>query len=175
MTIYVGGLRDRLITENLRNLIEDVLDSLGWFDSGNQLRLQPLTVISTPVDSSTEIEPNIVSVVAEDSDSFEAEMGSLLSEFRSSYAVDIYAEDDATGKHLAGDVRAILEGRFASLGRVGTEVEVYDLTQATPTVIFTIDLENISMGKQRFYNKPYEKFWWTIVFDVVDQYATDED
>lgn len=172
---YVGGLRDRLITENIRNLIEDHLEQLDWFEANNQLRQNDLTIISTPVDSLTEIEPNLVSVVSEDMDYQDAEMGSRLSEFRVQYAVDIYAEDDATGKHLAGDVRAILEGRFSTLGRADTPVDIYDLTQATPTVIFTVDLENISMGKQRFYNKPFEKYWWTIVFDVVDLYATDED
>lgn len=174
MTDLIGGLRDRLITENIRNLIEDCLGELNWTNTPNSFIKNSLTIVSYPIDDNMEIEPNLVSVSSEDTVSDEAEMGSLLSEVKTEYAIDIFAENFVSGKHLAGDIRAILEGRFFSIGRYGPVVDILDLRQATPSVLFSVELENISSGKQRFYNKPFQKYWWTIVFDVVDYYDNDE-
>ncbi len=174
MSTVVGGLRDRLITENIRNLVEDSLDALGWFDSGNELIEMSLEVITYAIDDDTEIDPNIISIISEDTSYDEVELGSNMSDFIYTYAVDIYAEDQASGKHLTGDVRAILEGRFPSINRVGVTIPIYDLREATPSLLFTVDLQNISSSKQRMYNKPFQRNWWTIMFDVLDTY-TDED
>jgi len=175
MVQYVGGLRDRLIVESVRSLIEDCMDQLGWFDVDNALINRSLTVMADDLDKDTELHPNIICVTIEDTDYDYAELGSNLSEFRYGCAIDIYAEDAASGKHMCGDVRAILEGRFTSIGRNDTIIPIYDMTLATPTVIFNVDSERISSGRQRFYNKPFEKYWWTIVFDLVDTYSNEDD
>lgn len=171
---YVGGLRDRLVVENVRNLIEECLSDLGWFSS-NSLINNPLEIRTEPVDDDTEILPNVITIVDEDVDSMEQEMGSDFREHRWSYAIDIFAEDTASGKHLAGDVRAILQGKLPSIGRVGDRVAVYDLTQATPDVMFYIEIEDVVSGRQRYYTKPFQKFWWTVLFDVVDYYDNEDD
>ena len=175
MTTIVGGLRDRLITENIRIMLVDALTNLGWFDSNTQLRSMPLQVRTEPVPPDEEAKPNIIAISSEDIIDTEAEMGSNLSDFTYTYAIDIYAERASTGKHLAGDVRSILQGRFPSIGRTEPHVEIYDLSMATPMHVFTVDLENIMSGRQRHFAKGYEKFWWTVMFDVKDEYGDEYD
>lgn len=171
----VGGLRDRLVVENVRITIEDALRSLGWFDLNNALRSMPLSVRTEPVDDREEIQPNVIAILDESLQTSSMELGSDLFEYRWNYAIDVYAEDNGTGKHLTGDLRAILEGKLPSIGRVGNVIPIFNLTVATPYEIFTVELENIASGKQKVWNKHYEKFWWTLVFDVVDHYDNEND
>lgn len=173
----VGGLRDRLIVENLRNLIESGLDELGWFDQSNALINHGLQVRTEPIADDEEIRPNVIAITDEDIISSEYELGNeSLTESTWAYAIDIYAEDNASGKHLCGDIRAILEGKFtSSVQYSGRTLPIFNLTEATPTQVFTVDIENIASGKQRVYGKPYQKYWWTILFDVVDIHGSEDD
>lgn len=169
----VGGLRDRLIIENMKMLIEDNLNLLGWFDTENQLIANSLTVLSSPVDDTEELLPNIISLSPEEKSSDELELGSDFSEYRWQVYVDIYAEDHASGLHLCGDVEAIISGKLASIGRVGKHIPIYDLTMATPPIAFYIEIDNIVSSKQRFYNRNFERHWWTVGFEIIDSYYDD--
>ena len=170
---YVGGLRARLIKDNFSNLVEDNLTSLGWFDSNRQHL--PVQFITRHIEEDEEIQPNIVSVVEEDVISRPEELGSNFSSHTWTYFVDIYAENHSLGLHLATDVRDILEGRFNSIGRDRDTFVVYDLSQATPSELFVCEIEGVQMDRVRGFNKPYQKYWWTVGCAVLDEYADEDD
>lgn len=167
----VGGTRLRLVRDSVRNLIHDSLTTLGWMDSGRKHK--SVTVRTRAIDDDEEAEPNLITVVMEDTNQDDAEMGSsVLTEDTYQFIIDIYAESEALGLDLMGDVRDILKGKFSAF-RTGPTVTVYDYRLATPTELVTLDIERISTGKNRNYAKPFQRYWWTIFFDVIDEYATD--
>ena len=168
---FVGGLRDRLILDSVRSHLYGGLAHLGWFTPGRPHR--PLQLVVEPVENLTEILPNFISIYDEGLEEFEAETGSTLTEFRWQYAIDIYAENSAVGRHLWGDVKSIMEGRFSNYS-TRPQVSVYNWTAATPTEIFVCQVENMVGGRQRNYQKPFERYWWTLLFELVDYYGTDE-
>jgi hypothetical protein len=135
----------------------------------------PVDVRVEPLDDTEEIVPNIVVISDENVDSMEAELGSNYSEYRWQYYVDVYAESQVCGRELAGDLRAILEGKLPSIGRNMSNLAVYDLSQATPSVIFNCDIEKITVDRGRFYDRSYEKFWWMISFELTDFYGDEDD
>ena len=169
--MYVGGTLHRLISDNLFNVIKDSLDDLGWFNPNRKHK--PVHLIPESVDDRDTIELNTIAISDESVDEDEMELGSTLAEHRYQYFVDIYAESKAVGQHLAGDIRDVLKGRFGSIGRIEPVLEVIDLTQATPGVQFIADLENIAQDRARVFNKPYQKYWYVVSFEVVYEYQSD--
>lgn len=173
---YIGGVRNRLVRDNFRRMIEESLSELGWFDS-NRNHL-PVTVKSGPFNTSEEILPNVVGISIEDIQSEELELGSILEESRHFAYVDIFAEDDPIGTQLAGDVFDIIRGKFSSLRNSGIadgRLHVYDLSQASPSVIFYCGLEYPEINRNRNWDLKYNKFWWIIAVEIVDAYMDDED
>lgn len=171
--MYVGGLRARLIKDNFVNYITDGLQELGWLDSGRQHR--EVRIISTEIDDDQELNPNIVSIVEEDVFSLPSEMGSNLSEHRWTYFIDIYAESHAVGLHLSTDIRDLLQGRFSSIGIDSEYFVVYDLTQATPSELFSCEITNINLDRSRIYTRKHEKYWWVIGLNINDEYSNEDD
>lgn len=175
MTQYVGGKRARLNHMAVFEVVRDGLDELNWLDedAGHEL----VTVISKQVDRDDTIKPNVVVVVAEDVTQMDMEMGTNLAEQRWDYYIDVYAEDDAVGMHLATDIKDILNGRFtSSVSRLGPNITVYDrsVSSATPIELHHIEIEDLNMDRSRFYEKPHEKHWWMLAFAVVDQYGSED-
>jgi hypothetical protein len=173
---YAGGVRNRLIRDNFRRMIEEALTELGWFDD-NRNHL-PLTIKSGPFNTSEEILPNVVGISVEDILSEELELGSILEETRHFAYVDIFAEDDPIGTQLAGDIFDIVRGKFSSLRESGIadgRLHVYDLSQATPSVIFYCSFEDFEINRNRDWDLKFNKFWWIIAVDIVDAYMDDED
>lgn len=173
---YIGGLRARLIHDNLFNVLEDGLDELGWLNTDRNHA--PVTVRKTQVKRDENIEPNVVCITAEDVNEMEAEMGSLLSDNIWSYYVDVYAEDSTLGLHLATDIRDIFSGKFTtSVSRRGPDIDIYDLSvqSATPIDLFSVEISDVQLDRTRFFEKPYQEYWWVVSFSVLDSYATEED
>lgn len=173
MTTYVGGLRVRLIQDNLFDMIQDSLDALGWFDSGRDHN--PVEMVEEEPNWEEPITPNKISVLIESIDDFEAEMGSNLMEERHNVFVDIYAEDDATGMHLSNDIRDILRGKFPSIGRTVSRMDVYDKTLATPAQIFAVDIENSRWDRGRSFSESWLRHWFVVSCDLVDVYGDEDD
>lgn len=169
----VGGLRHRLINDNIRLLLSEGLASLHWMDSGRQHR--PLSVQSEALDSDVEALPNIVTVSYEDIQSMDYELGQYATEHSFEFYVDVYAESSAVGKHLAGDVRDLLIGNFHSLGYTKPALECVDLRDPLRPVFTTVQFEDVQVDRSRVFNKPYQKFWWVVAFVVVDYYGSDEE
>lgn len=173
MTIYVGGLRARLIHDSLYNMVKTGLTDLGWFTAGREHL--PLSTRSTAVQNDEEISLNTLVVSSEDTISKDDEMGSDMAEHRTTFYVDFYAENEVVGKHLIGDVRDILAGRMPSVGRSAPILPVYDYTQATPPVITTCELEDILVDRAHDFPKAFQKYWFACRVVVVDHYGNEND
>lgn len=173
MSTYVGGKRRRLIKDNLFNLLQSCLDDLDWFSTTRKHR--PVEIVNSMVDNSVEIKPNTIGLSAEDLLNDPLELGSGLEDNIWSMFVDIFAENENVGLHLAGDIYDILRGKMSSIGRMDPSFEVMDLSLATPVAIFTCQIENIEFARNRDWAKPFNKFWWTVAFDIVDSYDDESD
>lgn len=169
---YYGGLRARLIHESLFNYLREALDDLGWFDPGRPHL--PINYISVPVEVDENITLNTLSLSSEDVVNIGGEMGTPLAEYRWSYFVDFFAEKEDIGLHLIRDLRDILGGRFSTIGITQDVFPVYDITLATPPIIFYCQLENIETDKGfRDLAKGKKAFWHSVAFDVIDTYGWD--
>jgi hypothetical protein len=169
--MYVGGKLHRLIGDNFYNMIKDSLGDLGWFDEGRGH--ESVTMVPEPIGSDENVKPNLIAVSDEDISQSEMELGSNLTEHRFLYYIDVYAESTAVGKNLSGDIKDILEGRFNSIGRDSNRLEVLDLSQSIPSHLFYADIEEVTVDRSRFSNRPFEKYWWVIYCDVVFSYSNE--
>lgn len=169
---YVGGLRERLIKENLVAFLESGLQEIGWYDSARNH--EPVSVTGDHLDPSVEIKPNIVSVSFEDEFFEDLEMGSDLQSNLHAVVVDIFAENLPIGQHLKGDVLDLMRGKFSSISSEPT-LRVYDITQASPTYLFSCYYEDFEVERNRSFEKVHNEFWWSIAVDLVDVYLNDTD
>ncbi len=167
----VGGLRARYIAESIYQCVDEILTDLDWFQPGRYHI--PLKLRKTPVKNDETIDYNTIVVFSESMYDLEDELGSLMAEHHWIFYVDIYAEDDAIGTHLAHDLRDALEGRMPSIGRTHPVVPVYDFGTATPYELFNVQLERVFVEKIHNIQKPWEQHWYSLVFDVVDRYANE--
>lgn len=171
MTTVVGGLRARMIKDSLFNHVHGYMSSLGWFNTGRQHL--PLTMIAEPLDTETSVAFNTLALSDAEAISTEWEMGSLLSEENWTFYWDFYAENDSVGVHVIQDVKAILDGKFASLGQIGPHFPIYDYRQATPPIIAYAEIENVHIAKAQDFPKPWQRHWYAIRFDILDYVADD--
>lgn len=175
MTI-VGGLRQRLIYDSLFYEIERILDALGYLTAGpSGSSFIPVTLLNEPVDDRTEVPLNTCVLVGEDKRSDPWEMGSNYAEHVRTFYVDLYAQSLSVGEQIIFDLEAALEGRMSSIGRGSASFEIYDYTQATPPVIAVGQIEDVSTDRGRSFSYPWEKYWWSIQFQVIDKYGDEDD
>jgi hypothetical protein len=179
MTQYVGGLRTRLIRDNFHHMIENSLTELGWYDEGRNHR--SIEVKSAPYDNSVEILPNAIGIAFEEGFTFDLEMGSHLQETTHDAYIDIYAESEAVGMQLSGDLFDIVRGKFSAIAEAGISAQpngrmpIYDLTQSEKPLIFYVGLEEIHIHRTRQWKDQFNKFWWIIAVTIIDAYADDTD
>lgn len=171
MTSVDGGRRIRFIHDSLRNMVEDSLRELGWFDS---TWARDLTISTGEVDWQQPIEPNRVAVSIDNTADDQAELGSDATVDAYVGYVDVFAESDPVGLHLGGDIRDILRGKHPAAGRDSARLEILDWAQATPPVLFTVDIEDVLMEQPRDLDRPYLKHWVSIRFVLVDDYNLTE-
>jgi len=169
----VGGLRSRLIFDSVYHTIKDGLKYLGWFDGGR--RHAPIFFVAEPQETETEIPLNTVALSDENINSKPIELGSELAEHTRWFYVDMFAEDDAVGKHLIGDIKDILEGRMPSIGRSGPVVDIYDYRMATPQQVATCYVQNVQVDRAHGWNKPWLRHWYSVQFQLVDTYSSEND
>ena len=159
-----GGLRDRLIDESMFQRLKDGLSSQGWFNTGRQHR--PIRCVSDALDEDEKIEPNIVAMSSEGSSGTDLEVGSNATVETVDYWFDIYAESDALGRQLSGDIRAIFQGHFGG----EPVVDVYDWTMATPSRIFSVEVVTTDRSRNRNHvvaTSP-ARHWWTVLVAIED-------
>ena len=173
MATPVGGLRLRLIEDSFIIMLQDSLDQLGWFDDGRDHLAVELVEEPPRWDEPTQ--PNKIAVMIESIDDLEAELGSNLTEERHNCYIDIYAEDDAVGKHLSNDIRDILRGKMPSIDRGYPHYGVYDLTEATPPHLFNVDIESVRWDRGRNFSEAWLRHWFVVACDLVDTYGDETD
>lgn len=173
MATIVGGLRARLIHDSAYEMIRAALSDLGWFDSGR--RHEPVTMVAKPVSNDDQVPFNTLTVSSTDVSDDPIEMGSTLSEDRWTFYVDFYGEDDLVARHIVHDIRDVVRGKLPSIGRAGPVLDVYDYRLATPVVLFRCELENVVVDRANTFTRPWQRHWWAVRFDVVDEYADEYD
>lgn len=170
---YVGGIRARLIRQSLYEMVHDSLTALGWFSPGRQHL--PFSFSAYSLQNTQEPIPfNTLALADGDVLSEDQEVGTLLSEFRWTYYLDFYGENDAISLHVTQDIKDILQGRMASIGRAQPNLRVYDYTMATPSAIFTCHIEDVVIDRANDFPQPWKRHWYAVRFDVVDAYADEE-
>lgn len=170
---YAGGLRVRLIKESVYNMINDALDDLGWFDSDR--KHSPVQFLPSIVPDNEAVPLNTAALSNLDMYENDWEMGTMLAEHRWSLYVDFFGENDAVATHFIHDVKDIVGGRMPSVGRSKPIVVVYDYSVATPTEIFTCDIENVRVDRATVFERQFQRFWFSCRFDVLDYYGGDGD
>lgn len=173
MAVLAGGLRARMIFDNLYGLVETGLADLGWF--GSDRRHQPIHLADSQQDITTEIPINTLSVCDENIASIPWEIGSQLTEDTRYYYLDFFGESDSVGKHIMGDVRDILLGKLASIGRTAPVLYVYDLRQATPPQLFSCDIVHVRQDRAHNWDHPWLKHWYSIQMGLLDYFTNDQD
>lgn len=174
MTIYVGGVRERFIKDSVYAYLKLKLGALGWFDAGRQHTA--IAFHDEAVDVRQLVEPNTLTLSGENNIATEMELGGMLTEFNWSMFVDFYAEAEALGLHLIGDVAAILRGQMSSIGADRAYVPVFDYFQATPvSPIFYVGVENVRTDKAHDFPHAYLRHWHACTFDIIDAYGDDSD
>jgi hypothetical protein len=173
VTVYVGGLRSRLVRDSLWHMINNSLTSLGWFSSGSQHR--PITFLQKDIEDDEDIELNTLALVDSVVRDDEIELGSNYAEHRIQFFLDFYGESRAVSQHMAVDLKDILEGRMPSVGRGDSRFTVFDYTQATPVDLFRCDIDTVVVDRTHNPMKPFQRFWYSVMFSVVDTYGNEND
>ena len=155
-----GGLRDRMIHESVLTAIETDLTTRGWFAAGRYHG--PITVIDEYPDDEAEVALNTLAVSMGDGDGLSLEMGSTAEEHDQAMFVDFYAESDALGRHVSGDI-------YAFLKKV-RRIQVFDFSVASPTAEFFVQIEEEDVIKRRgaTVTTAWKKHWYVVAFTVTD-------
>jgi hypothetical protein len=163
----VGGLRTRLVYDSVFNALHDGMTELGWFDAGRNH--MPVTFISEPVAADDEVTLNTVAMGEGPMFDRDREIGSNMSSSEYAFFIDVYAENGPVGRALANDVRDLVMGRHG--GRTGPIFTIWDYRLATPTDIGWVEVERVNIYREDMPTRPWQKFWYTIRFDVTDDYS----
>jgi hypothetical protein len=154
-----GGLRDRLIHESVFKAIETELTTLGWFDAGRQH--QPITIIDEFPDENADVAFNTLAISMGDSGGTPHEMGSNRVDEEIIFFVDFFAESDALGRHVRGDI-------YNFLKRLD-EIPILDYSQALDPEIFRVEVqEEVDKRKPERAVQKWQKHWYVISFSVID-------
>lgn len=173
MSNVVGGRRVRFIRDSMRNMIRDAMADRGWLSPGR--RHAPITIISRTSDWDEEVAMNTLAISLGDVSDFELELGSNLMEDRHTCYLDFYAESETLGLEVAHDLRDILRGKIASIGRTDSVLDVYDYSLATPVRIFGCLLEDIVVDRASGFSEAWRRNWFAIRCDIVDEYGDETD
>lgn len=166
---YTGGVRYRLIFDSLYYMLNDSLEDLGWFNSVPSHK--DVTFPYESVENDTEIALNTITISDSGLDDREFELGSNMGQITWTLYVDFYAEDKPTGIHVINDIKDILLGRMADIGRDHAVLEVFDYSLATPVEIFYCTIEDVIVDKAVDFPEAYRKNWYTCRFTLVDHYG----
>lgn len=167
--VLFGGLRDRMIEQALREVIQDGLNALGWFAAGRHH--EPINFVSRAVDANVEVPVNTLALSGDPFDADLLEMGSQLAEEHRTYYVDFFAESDALGKHLIGDVRDLLRGRMPHVGRDAPILAVWDRSNdAAVAPEFYCEIDRVTSESVRESSAAHKRSWYLCRVEVSDEW-----
>lgn len=155
-----GGLRDRLIFESIRNNVVAELTTLGWFGAGREHTA--ITIVDEFPDDNDEVALNTLAFSLGDGAGYDRELGNNDESHEMTMFIDFFAEDDAVGRHLRGDIYAYL--------RANDQQPVYDYSTGGNPQFGTVEvLADIEKRKpERAVNK-WQKHWYVVSFTVLDE------
>ena len=169
-----GGLRDRFLLESAHRWIRHGLTEKGWFslDAGHA----PVSLRGRALRAEEDIEPNLITVSKGPTDTNDAETGSNLGEAATELWVTIYAENEAIGIHLQGDVFAMLSGRLASIDFDTPGFQVYDWRGAAdpPTYppstdeLFWVELEDVVNDREHDPTSGQERLTFYVIAQMLE-------
>lgn len=161
--VLEGGLRDRMIVQSVTNAVVEHLDSLDWFDSGRQHL--PLVVVDEFPDDRSEPAINTLAFSAELGTGDDTEMGSFAEAHMLTMFVDFFAESDALGRHVIGDVYAFLKKT-----RV---IPIFDHSVPPPTTpeFFVEVSHDVEKRKSGRAVNAWQRHWYVCAFEVEDERA----
>lgn len=171
MTV-VGGLRDRLLKDSFYAIVDQALNTLGWFDSDRYHR--PINLIEKPQTWDVPVTANTVAVDFTGSEVSEWEVGSrLTSDVHIGY-VEIFAENDSLGTHLSNDMRDWLRGRLQATP-TGFTFPIFDYRAgSTPPVIGYMDIDAVSAVRNiAATNDTWLRHWYRVRCEIRDIYAAE--
>ena len=155
-----GGLRDRMILESILHAIEDNMTTQGWFAAGRHH--EPITIVDEYPNDDDEVAVNTIAFSMGNVYREIAELGSNATEVMIPLFIDIYAESDGLGRHVAGDIATFMQqqGGFP----------IYDYSLSTPSSSFSVNLEENSVQTVRPARaiNPWQRHWFTVTAVFVD-------
>lgn len=156
-----GGLRDRMILESVLQDIKAYMATLGWFDADREH--EPITIVDEYPDEDGDVPINTMAFSYGDIRSQPLELGGAAEEITNPIFIDFFAESDALGRHVVGDVHEHVQkqGQFA----------VYDYSQITPPVEFIVQVNDGSIDKRKPTRavNAWQKNWHVLSFVVTEE------
>lgn len=165
----VAGMRDRLLKDSFFALVQQGLGTLGWFDAGRQHR--PVNLVDKPAHWDVPVAPNTVAVDFTGSTVEAWEVGSFLTSDLHIGYVEIYAENDSLGTHIANDMRDWLRGRLHP--KPGVNFPIFDYRQgSTPPVIGHMDIDGVSAVRNVVVSEEvWMRHWFRVRCEIRDTYG----
>ena len=159
MAALSGGLRDWMIHESLFQAIKTQLTTLGWFDVGREHA--PIVMIDEFPDDNAEVAFNTMAISMGDSGGRDSELGSNNEDHEITMFVDFFAENDALGRHVRGDVYEFL--------RTNPIQPIYDYSDVGNPQEFDVEIQDdVDQRKpDRAVNK-WQKHWYVVSFTAMD-------
>lgn len=167
---YLGGIRHRLIYDSVFLTTKSAMSQLGWLQAraGNG----PVIMNPDPIDDQDDnVALNTLALADEGTRDTGWEIGSAVTEMTWTMAWDFFAESKTVGMQVAHDLRDILAGRMPSVGRTEATVQVMDYTQATPTFLFLVYLDNIRVDRAHGFPQPFRRWWYSVSFECIEEYG----
>jgi len=154
-----GGLRDRIIHESLYKAIETQLTTLGWFDAGREH--SDIVMVDEFPDEDAEVAFNTLAFSMGDGGGVPTEMGSPTTDEEIIFFVDFFAENDAIGRHVRGDIFEFLKANPSQ--------PVFDYSDIGDPEVFTVEVQDDADKRKpdRAVNK-WQKHWYVLSFSVID-------
>lgn len=170
MATLRGGLRDRMILESILQAVKSDLTTQGWLDATvfdtvpGSREHRPFTIVDEFPDENDEVQVNTLAFSFSDAMGRDGEMGSQLEEHGMNIFIDFFAESDAVGRHVIGDI-------YAYIKEQGT-FPVFDYRAATPPVEFNVAVEDgVEKRKPSRAVNPWQKHWHLLAMRVTDDRA----
>lgn len=168
-----GGLRARLLFDSVHAHVRACLDAGGWLDPSRGRK--DIHLIDEPKEWDEPIELNSVALSVDTSDDIDAELGSNATIDTHTFYFDVYAQNDIVGRAIAHEIKDILRGKRPSIGADRPVVPLIDFTLATPAPFAYADVSGVVVDQVRNAPKPWQRYWFTVRFDVEDDYYDEDD
>jgi hypothetical protein len=180
---YGGGMRARLIFNSIWTVLNNSLSALGWFNSTvydtppGTKQYHPITFLAQQQNWDEPIEINTAAFMPEQNNDEYWEVGSLLTESRTTYYCDFFGESEALSIQFAGDIADILRGKLAIIGRgYGPTIDILDGSQTGAHYkIGYVWIENVTITRAPVYNARWMRYLRTVRFEALDYYDLDTD